>query len=297
MRDEHGVSSLTLLFTDVAQEDEDLYRFVVEGAADVLGVPLGAVRDLAERALALPPVWRPDLKVRRLRELEELAREAEARLPGLAWITHGRDVWDVFLAERFLGNSRVNPCSRILKREAAERRVKARYGPEEAVVYLGIDWTEARRHRAARARWLPYRVESPLCEEPGDPDPKGTAKGLLREAGIELPRLYRQGFNHNNCAGCCVKAGKGQWAHLLSTNPKLYRYQEERERELREHLGKDVTILREQRDGVRRRITLRQLRERLEAGGRPRGHKNPQPDGGGTDEEAAAVGDPGGGAG
>lgn len=269
VREKHGISRMALLFTDVAQEDEDLYRFVIEGAADILRVPLRRVSDLSARALALPPVRRRDLKDRRLRELEALARDAEKRLPGLAWITHGKDVWDVFFEQRFLGNSRIDPCSRILKREAAERWVKRRYGPEQAVVYLGIDWKEERRHNQALARWLPYRVESPLCEEPFDEDPKARARELLSAAGIGLPRLYRRGFSHNNCGGACVKAGKGQWAHLLRTDPGLYRHHERREQEIREHLGKDVTILREQRDGVRLGITLRELRTRLEAGGAP----------------------------
>lgn len=269
LRDGRGLRGLELLFTDVAGEDEDLYRFVIEGAADILRVPLRRVTDLSARALRLPPVWRRDLKDRRLRELEGLARDAEARLPGLAWITHGKDVWDVFFEQRFLGNSRIDPCSRILKREAAERWVKARYGPEEAVIYLGIDWTEEHRHRQALARWLPYRVESPLCEEPLDEEPKEQARELLSAAGIELPRLYRQGFAHNNCGAACVKAGKGQWARLLRTNPRLYRHHERREAEIRDHLGKEVTILREQRDGVRYGISLRTLRERLEAGGKP----------------------------
>lgn len=269
VRDEHGTGEMTLLFTDVVQEDEDLYRFVVEGAADLFGVPLKDVADLSARALALPPVWRRDLRRERLRLLEGLARDAEARVPGLVWLTQGKGVWDVFRKERYLGNSRIDPCSRVLKREAAERWVKSRYGPEEVVVYIGIDWTEEVRHLKTRARLSPYPVESPLCEQPRDEDPKAAARDLLAASGIELPRLYRLAFKHNNCGGACVKAGKGQWAHLLRTMPEVYRYHEEEEQALREHLRKDVTILREQRDKTRYRITLRELRERVEAGGRP----------------------------
>ncbi len=43
-----------------------------------------------------------------------------------------------------------------------------------------------------------------------------------------------------------------------------YRYHEGREQELREHLGKDVAILRDRRGGKLKPLTLRAFRERLE---------------------------------
>ncbi len=68
-----------------------------------------------------------------------------------------------------------------------------------------------------------------------------------------------------NCGGFCVRAGQGHFANLLEQRPKLFRYHEEREQEIREYLDKDVSILKRQRKGVIYRLTLRQLREELEA--------------------------------
>jgi len=39
---------------------------------------------------------------------------------------------------------------------------------------------------------------------------KNMCAGLLIEAGIELPEMYKLGYSNNNCIGC-VKGGKGYW--------------------------------------------------------------------------------------
>ncbi len=283
VRDRHGTDRLTLLHLDAGMEDPDTYRFLIEGSADVLGVPLEEVADLARRARELPPVEREDLKAQRLAALGALAADAQERIPGLVWVHQGKDVWDVYEERNFIGNNRVDLCSIVLKREAAERWVRARFFPEEVVLYLGFDATERARQERAKARWLPYRVENPLVEEPPEGDPKEAAMALCRAAGMEIPFLYRLGFTHSNCSAFCCRAGKSHFVHLLKTMPERYRYFEEREERLRARIG-DYTILREQRSGVRRRITLRRLRERVEAAERAEAVLDPT-DAGGTVRE------------
>lgn len=84
---QHGTADLVLLFTDTIIEDNDLYRFVVEGAADVCGLPRAAVAPLAVRALSLPEcAVSPSSPDRVARVLDHLARSATYRakdaLPG-----------------------------------------------------------------------------------------------------------------------------------------------------------------------------------------------------------------------
>ncbi|MEZ0096327.1 hypothetical protein [Streptacidiphilus sp. EB129] len=92
----------------------------------------------------------------------------------------------------------------------------------------------------------------------------------VRSAGLEPPALYGLGFEHNNCGGRRVRGGIGHWRQLLEQLPARYREAEELEQELRSTLGKDVSILREQRGGERRNLTLRELRERCESAVRAR---------------------------
>lgn len=180
----------------------------------------------------------------------------------LTRVADGRDPWEVFRDVRWIGNSRIAQCSHILKQEAASKWIKANYKPDECVLYLGIDWTEEHRTAAPTKNWHPYKVEFPLCEEPYITKPEMLAH--LGTIGIEIPRLYTLGFAHNNCGGFCVRAGQGHFINLLKTMPDRYAYHEAKEQEMRDFLGKDVSILRRQRKGVKEYITLKQLREEWE---------------------------------
>lgn len=214
----HGPERVRLLFADTLMEDEDLYRFLDEAAANV-----GA----------------------------ELVRIADGRTP-----------WDVFRDVRFLGNTRIDPCSRVLKRDIMRKWVEDRYRPGGVTLYLGIGWDESHRYERARARWAPYDLRAPMCEAPYE-----TASDVvraMRDCGIEPPRLYAMGFPHNNCGGFCVKAGQAHFERLLRRMPDRYRWHEEQEEALRAELG-DVAILRDRAGGSTAPMTMRAFRERLEA--------------------------------
>lgn len=217
----HGTENLTLLFTDTLMEDEDLYRFLEQGAANVGG---------------------------------ELVKLAE-----------GRNPWQVFFDVRYLGNSRVDPCSRTLKREISDKWLKENFTPDNCRIYVGIDWSE--KHRIERLAELrkPWVYEAPMCDPPYLTKPDMLA--WLKREGIEPPRLYTMGFAHNNCGGFCIKAGLGHFANLLRTMPDRYAYHEAKEEELRQYLGRDdITIVRDWATRPPKNITLRQLRERIESG-------------------------------
>ncbi len=182
----------------------------------------------------------------------------------LVRIADGRTPWQVFKDERFLGNSRVDPCSRILKRALLDKWRNENCKPDDSVMYLGIDWTEIHRIERLKPRYLPWIYEAPMCEAPYLD--KRAQLADLRAVGIAPPRLYEMGFPHNNCGGFCIKAGISHFALLLRTMPERYREHEAKEEEMRAMLG-DVSILRDRRGGVSVNLTLRALRERIEAGG------------------------------
>jgi hypothetical protein len=68
------------------------------------------------------------------------------------------------------------------------------------------------------------------------------------------------GFSHNNCGGFCIKAGQGHFKLLLEKMPERYAYHERKEQELRDYLGKDVSIMSKVTNYEKRRYTLRDLR-------------------------------------
>lgn len=190
----------------------------------------------------------------------------------LVRIADGRTPWDVFFDERMLGNSRFDPCSKILKRQMVDRWLTDNCDPTETVVYVGIDWTESHRFdngsggglrpRRAEAGW---QYEAPMTEAPYLT--KRQMFSALAATGIRQPRLYDLGFSHNNCGGFCIKAGQGHYARLLETMPDRYAFHEQKEQEIRQFLGRDdISMLTDRRgDGKKKPLTLKDLRERIEA--------------------------------
>jgi hypothetical protein len=180
----------------------------------------------------------------------------------LVQLRDGRDVWDVFKDSRMIGNTRLSVCSRILKQEPARAWLNANRDPETTTVVVGIDWSESHRMAAVIRSYAPYAVLGPLCDPPYRD--RGAIFADLAARGIKRPRLYDMGFAHANCGGFCVRAGQGQFAQLLREMPDRYAWHEKKEQDMRDYLGKDVSILRDRRGGATVPLTLRGLREQIE---------------------------------
>lgn len=136
--------------------------------------------------------------------------------------------------------------------------------PDDTIVYLGIDWTETHRIPGVVHGWKPWTVRFPMTEEPLLDKAQMLERLVL--AGIEIPRAYREGMPHNNCAlQGCVRGGQAYWERLLRHRPEAYARTERHEQRLRRLLDADVTILKETLDGASRPLPLVEFRRRLEA--------------------------------
>lgn len=202
------------------------------------------------------------------KDLYRFLREAAPNVGvPLTTIAEGRNPWHVFFDERFLGNSRVDPCSKILKRQMAADWLTANCDPADTTVYVGIDWSEEHRFTAIRDRQADagWAYRAPLCEAPFID--KSDVAAWLKAEGIALPRLYSMGFSHNNCGGFCIKAGQGHFARLLQVLPDVYAKHEGMEQGIRAYLGKDVAVLTDRRGGDKKPLTLKDFRISIETGG------------------------------
>jgi hypothetical protein len=175
----------------------------------------------------------------------------------------GRTPWEVCEKERIIANSRIDPCSRVLKRELLDKWRNENCTPHNTVIYVGIDWTEKHRLDRLQKRVEPWRYEAPLISPP-----YRTKRELLAEMqadGIDLPRLYKWGFPHHNCGGFCFKAGHSAFALLLRHLPDRYREHEDWEEKMRGIVGDHSIMSDRAGDGVKKPLTMRQFRERIEA--------------------------------
>ncbi len=93
------IKSMTLLFADTLIEDEDLYRFLNE-----------SVENLKQE----------DCDINYVK------------------IAEGRTPWEVFEDVKFIGNSRIDPCSRVLKREFMDKWRDEYCDPGYTTLYYGI---------------------------------------------------------------------------------------------------------------------------------------------------------------
>lgn len=229
----YGAENVILLFADVRNEDEDTYAWGEAAAANV-----GA----------------------------RLVRIADGRTP-----------WDVFFDEGMMGSTRADLCSRILKRELLDKWYIENCDPSDVTRYIGLNSEEADRfcrwdakgkrwrgalHSFAERGWL---VRAPLCER-GTMLSAGEVSAWREREGLWQQRLYREGFPHANCGGECVKQGQTGWLHLLKMRPAAFAKNEANEQEFRRRTGKDVAILRDRSGGTTKPLTLKELRERHEAG-------------------------------
>jgi len=70
----------------------------------------------------------------------------------------------------------------------------------------------------------------------------------------------------SNCGGFCCKAGQGHFKNLVEKKPALYAYHEAREEELRQYLGKDVSMMKKTVNGETETLTMERLRKLYETG-------------------------------
>ena len=175
----------------------------------------------------------------------------------------GRTPWDVYVDKRWIGNTRTAHCSTVLKTDQVRMWLDKNANPDDPLV-LGMDWSEMDRIERAQKNWGSRPVVSLLNEfkiyRPQYDE-------ILARHGIEKPRLYKMGYEHNNCGGFCCKAGLVQFERLYRTMPKRYEYHEKQMIIATDKIGETAKpFLRMTVKGELQYLTLTEFREHLEAG-------------------------------
>lgn len=74
---------------------------------------------------------------------------------------------------------------------------------------------------------------------------------ILQEAGCEIPRVYKLGYNNNNCFKTgCIQGGIGYWQKMKVEEPPKYFKMAKIEHDLTNRKGRPVTMLRSKGDPV-----------------------------------------------
>lgn len=133
------------------------------------------------------------------------------------------DVADVQLKRRYIKGVGGAPCTTWLKRKVRESHQR----PDDVHV-IGFTADEPDRIANFEASFPHLDCEWVLRDRGIN---KADCFSIMKSVGIELPMMYRLGFNNANCIGC-VKGGMGYWNKIRREFPERFASQAAREREI-----------------------------------------------------------------
>lgn len=158
------------------------------------------------------------------------------------------DIYDVFEKTRWLVGVGGARCTTELKKNV--RRAYQR--PTDTHIF-GFTADEAHRVKRFHAESPDLFAEFPLVEAGVS---KSGCHAAIREAGIEIPAMYRLGYTNNNCIGC-VKGGSGYWNKIRRDFPDAFAKMAAQERRLGAAICKKEGVTNGKR--WRRRVFLDEL--------------------------------------
>lgn len=140
-------------------------------------------------------------------------------------------IYNVFARRKYIKDRYGAPCTMLLKREMRKQYQR----PTDIQVF---GYTSEEQDRADRFidannevnEWFPL-IENSIG--------KKECLSLIKDAaGIELPIMYRLGYQNNNCIGC-VKGGMGYWNKIRKDFPLQFKRMSEVERTVGHAICKD----------------------------------------------------------
>lgn len=126
---------------------------------------------------------------------------------------YGADALEVFRRERYMKGRNGAPCTKLLK-----RRLLDSWKLPGDVMVLGFTAEEADRLEDFRERNPGRPAIAPLIDRGLGKD---DCKAIVLRAGIEIPLMYRMGYENANCIGC-VKGGEGYFRAIREDFPEQF---------------------------------------------------------------------------
>jgi hypothetical protein len=202
MVDQYGKNNVIALFIDVGWEDDDLYRFIHQ-TINVLDIKLIYVK---------APYTPPEL----------MKKENVIYNNRMANCT---SILKMRLFKSILLNKDFKCLGEVFKLNTLIVKGIEFLGTLTSINYnlvMGIDYTEAHRCQPIEKNYSKYgyTVLFPLVDDKNYH--RKHIYDYLTKNCIEIPKMYKLGFSHNNCGGRCVKAGQGHFKKLLEKLPDRF---------------------------------------------------------------------------
>ncbi len=155
------------------------------------------------------------------------------------------DIYDVFDKTGWLVGVGGARCTTELK-----KNVRKEYQRDDDLHIFGLTKDEQKRIDT-------FEDNNPelICEWilHDDDATKNDCYRMIQEAGIDLPIMYKLGYNNNNCIGC-VKGQSGYWNKIRVDFPEAFDRMAKQERKMNVAINKSYAG-----DGKRKRVFLDEL--------------------------------------
>lgn len=164
---------------------------------------------------------------------------------------YGASAVKVFETVGYIKGPRGAACTTRIK-----RGVLRTFEQPGDVLVLGFTAEEQRRLDDWRDAWPDRPIIAPLIDRGLT---KEDCKAMVMRAGIELPMMYRLGYDNANCVGC-VKGGIGYWRAIREDFPEQFERVARAEEKVACLHGENAYILRHQSGPLSgKRFPLREL--------------------------------------
>jgi 3'-phosphoadenosine 5'-phosphosulfate sulfotransferase (PAPS reductase)/FAD synthetase len=175
------------------------------------------------RVLNNPVIEEHPDNLRFLKDVEKwLGKEIESVINPKYPNASAREVW---AKRRYMSGVKGAPCTGLLKKEARQHWEKHN---EVDYHVLGFTYDEKKRHDkfilSERDNVLPVLIDEKIR--------KVDCFKILRQAGIELPEIYKLGFPNANCIGCIKSSSPTYWNLVRKTFPEVYEDRVKQSREI-----------------------------------------------------------------
>jgi len=139
-------------------------------------------------------------------------------------------IYDVFESRKFIKGPTGAPCTMILKKDVRKKYQK----PKDIQIFGYTSEEQGRADRFIDGN-NDVNVDFILLENNWT---KKDCLEFVKDSGIEIPIMYKLGYNNNNCVGC-VKGGMGYWNKIRVDFPQEFDRMAKLERKLNHAINKD----------------------------------------------------------
>lgn len=144
--------------------------------------------------------------------------------------THGASTDEVWRRQRWIKSLHGAPCSKILKRNLLSKMQL----PGDVNV-IGFTREESDRFENLCERFPLEHFRAPLIEHDLS---KSDCLAIITDAKIEIPAMYKLGYENSNCIGC-PKGGQNYWQAIREDFPDRF----EAVKAIQEELGPGANFL------------------------------------------------------